>query len=242
MPSPSADLSAAAAGPSVAPASRRSERSDVVRNRALLLKAADKLIADNGIDLSLNALAREAGVGVGTVYRHFVDRDEIIAALLEQRIDTVVEVFERCTRMKDPVLGLRTAVLTVCELQNSDRGLWELLAAGRTQTNRESVRRRVVPLSDLLVQRAKSTGRMRPDLDSADLPVMLWVGGALTANVGHLAPTVWRRFVEVMLDGFTAVPGESSREPLSVGPLTIEQTAEVGWAMSGRRTPRGTTE
>ena len=212
----------------------RSVRKDVLRNRNLLLTAADELIRANGMELSLNAVARHAGVGVGTVYRHFDDRDALLLAMFEQRIDRVHAILSAHLGDDDPVEALRATVFEICEMQVYDRGLWEVLSSGAQDDQLAVVRGRLIPLAETLIHRANATGRMRPGVVHTDLPVLLWTGGALSTYLGAVSPTAWQRYVQIMLDGLLI---DSARAPLIHDPLTPDgiSAAMQAWRPAGMR-------
>src|SRR4051794_41954669 len=81
-------------------------RKDAERNRQRILDAAQELFAERGQAVTLNEIARHAGVGVGTVYRRFPDKDELIEGLFEQRIDRLAEILDRAPPNPDPGAGL----------------------------------------------------------------------------------------------------------------------------------------
>jgi AcrR family transcriptional regulator len=192
-------------------------RRDVVRNRARLLAAADDYLAEFGPPIAFNDLARYAGVGVGSVYRHFESPESLLDELTDRRVDAVVEILERAVQTEDPVAGLREAVLGVCELQAADRSIAGALAGPRF----EDVRARVMPITRRIVERAQNSGRMRPEFAGTDFGVLLWLGDALHAHAGHVDGRLWRRYVEALLDGLLSE--EESRRPLSVPALDFER-------------------
>lgn len=198
---------------SVAMTDVRPARRDVVRNRARLLTAADDYLARFGPPIAFNDLARHAGVGVATVYRHFASPEALLDELIDRRVEAVVEVLERAARAEDPVDGLREAVLGICELQAADRGIFEALAGPRF----EAIRERVMPSTRRIVERAQASGRLRPEFSGTDFGVLLWLGQALHAHAGHVDGRLWRRYVEALLDGLSA-PDEP-RYALSVEAL-----------------------
>lgn len=177
-------------------------RKDVVRNRRRLLLAADDLAAERGLSISFNALAQAAGVGVGTVYRHFTDPDALLDALIEVRIERIAALLEQCEAIEDPIEALRAAILGVGELQSRDRGIWGALVGAPRRL--DPVRARLQPPTKRLISRARSTGRLRPDFSITDYVVLLWVGDALSRWLGQADPGAWRRYVEALLVGFGA--------------------------------------
>ena len=205
-------------------------RKDVERNRARLLRSADALIREHGMDLSLNAVAHHAGLGVGTAYRHFADRDALLRAMFDQRLEQVRDVMIAHGDDEDPVAGLRATILEVCELQSADRGLWDVVSTSTNDVERESVQSRLFPLADRLAMRAIATGRMRAGFATEDIPVLFWTGGALGEYFASASPSTWRRYVELLLDGLIAHDVADRPAPTEPAP-TPEQisTAMDGW-------------
>src|SRR5689334_22004939 len=104
-------------------------RRDAERNRALILDAARQVYAAEGLDAGFDEIARVAGVGVGTVYRRFPERGDLVEALFEQEIDAVVERAEQAAADPDPWRGLSGFLRWGAEAQAADRGLAQVLAA-----------------------------------------------------------------------------------------------------------------
>jgi AcrR family transcriptional regulator len=205
-------------------------RRDVVRNRAKLLAAADDYLTEFGPPVAFNDLARYARVGVGSVYRHFTSPESLLDELTDRRVDAVVEILERAAKTEDPVAGLREAVLGICELQASDRSIAHALAGPRFV----AVRERLMPSTRRIVERAQSSGRMRPEFSSTDFGVLLWLGDALHEHAGHVDGRLWRRYVEALLDGLLS--REEPRRPLSVAALDFDRMDAV--VRNARPAPR----
>jgi AcrR family transcriptional regulator len=200
---------------------RRTVRKDVARNRALLLTAADELLAESGLEISLNELARRAGVGVGTVYRHFADKEAVLSALFEQRLDSLAEILQEGIARDDPIDGLRHVLYTLGEMQAGDRALFQVMVTSKTPEQRAVVRKRLQPLGTELVQRANATGQLRRDLSPTDVPMLLWVSMAINDYAGGVRTDLWRRYVELVLIGFGA------DEALTVEALTPEEMEQA---------------
>ena len=84
----------------------RSQRADARRNREAVLSAASRLFADQGVDAQMPDLAKLAGVGVGTVYRHFPTKDDLIAALVGEGFERLAEKARECLEVEDPWAGI----------------------------------------------------------------------------------------------------------------------------------------
>src|SRR5438105_12820922 len=96
-------------------------RKDAERNRQRILDAAAELFAQRGLGVTLNDIAHHAGVGVGTVYRRFPDKADLIEGLFEQRIRQIVELADAALADPDPWRGLTGFIERTCELQAQDR-------------------------------------------------------------------------------------------------------------------------
>lgn len=209
----------------------KARRSDAMRNREKLLAAADSYLAGHGLPLGFNDLAAYAGVGVGTVYRHFNDPDQLLDAVMEHRVDAIVALLEHAEESEDPVAGLRQAVIGICELRASDRGIDRALKGSRATF--EATRARLMPPTERIAARAQSSGRMRPGFATSDIGILLWLGGTLHQYTGHVEGQLWRRYIEALLDGLEAA--HESREELSVKALDAERMAVV---VHGKKPPR----
>ncbi len=206
-------------------------RRDVLRNRSLLLKSADALIRQSGMELSLNAVAHHAGVGVGTVYRHFPDREALIKALFEERVERIYEIMSAHIKDEDPVEGLRAAVFEICEMQATDRGAWEVVGASSRESHREIAQTRLIPMAKKLARRANATGRLRVRFETNDLPVLLWAGGALHSYLGSGSSDAWWRYLELLFDSYLA-DDDPARKPIVRAAPTFDQ---IDAAMRGQR-------
>src|ERR1700709_2058318 len=104
----------------VAETPERPLRKDAARNRERILAAAGEVFAERGLEVTLDDIAHHAGVGVGTVYRRFRDKEELIDALFDERMDAVLTVAEQALAVDDPWLGLEGFFVSILELQAVD--------------------------------------------------------------------------------------------------------------------------
>src|SRR3954449_4591619 len=102
-------------------------RKDAERNRERLLTAASEVFAQRGLDVTMHDIAAHAGVGVGTAYRRFANKQEVIDALFEQRLDKVAALADDALEAPDAWRGLCTYLERVLRLQSEDRGLTEIV-------------------------------------------------------------------------------------------------------------------
>jgi AcrR family transcriptional regulator len=208
------------------PTSERPLRADAERNRRRVMDAARALFAERGLGVTLNDIARHAGVGVGTVYRRFPDKDALIDALFEERIEQLVGIARSGLEDPDALGGLVAALTRVLELQEADRGLKELMLSSRSRRERIGrIRARMAPVIGELVQRARASGQLRPEIVPQDFPLLQIMLGAIIDVARDDAPGLWRRYLELMVRGMRADPGPPS--PLTVAPPAMDRMDSV---------------
>lgn len=201
-------------------------RRDAARNRELILATAAEAFAEHGLDVGYDEIARRAGFGVGTVYRRFPARSELISALFEARMDEVVALAETAAAQPDPWLGLCNFLERALEMQAADRGLTEALA-GSPQHGEDAsqARTRLVPALTRLLDGAKKAGRLRNDVHPSDLGVLMMVLSSLSTAE---QPELYRRYLGLVLDGLP--PREEGTPPL---PLAAPGDDEMMTLMHG---------
>jgi AcrR family transcriptional regulator len=193
----------------------RALRADARRNREAIIAAAKKLFADEGLDAQMPDIAKQAGVGVGTVYRHFPTKDDLIAALAAEKHQRLAEKAREGLANEDPWEGLCEFIRFAARFQAEDRGLCEVVGS-RPEVMEPSVQAAGLDkLADQLVKRAQRSGDLRKDLEWQDMPL---IGCALAqASQTELGPATgrWPRLVEIILDGLRAPGRERLPKPLS---------------------------
>jgi AcrR family transcriptional regulator len=190
--------------------SGRPLRRDAERNRRRILDAARVVFAERGLSGSHNDIARQAGVGVGTVYRRFPDREQLIDALFEARIEEIADVARAAVDHPDPWEALVGYLVRMQELQSNDRALKEILLGGARGPERAvAARALIVPLVAQILQRAKNAGVVRSDIELTDLPLIQLAIGTVAEASRDVAPDVWRRTMTLVLDGLRADGAQS---------------------------------
>jgi AcrR family transcriptional regulator len=198
-------------------------RKDAELNRRRILAAAREVFRDRGVGATLNDVARHAGVGVGTVYRRFSDKEELVDALFEDMIETVDGYTRAALAEPDAWVGLTVALDKVCEVQAMDRGLREvMLGTGRGPQRQAQIQERVAPMFDQLVARVKDQGGLRPDIGPPDFPILQLMLGAVTEHIGQ--PELWRRYLALLIDGMRARPDLTPLPELRVAGGTFHKT------------------
>lgn len=176
-------------------------RKDAVRNRQRILEAASEVFATRGLNVTLDDIADHAGVGVGTVYRRFPSKDDLIDALFEDRLAEMVATFELGLSNPDPWEGFVTALTGAVEQLSANQGLSQLLLTDQNNSHAERCRDQFRPLGQQLVERAQRTGELREDLQGTDLPMIMTMLGTVAHLARELDPEVWRRFLTITIDG-----------------------------------------
>jgi AcrR family transcriptional regulator len=204
------------------PTTERPLRRDAERNRRRILAAAHELFAEAGLEVTLDDVAERTGVGVGTVYRRFANKEELIDALFEERIAEFARLAEEALEDRDAWHGLATFLERAAELHATDRGLQQVLfSTAHGQERCDRARQLVKPLIDRIVERAQAAGTLRADVEPTDIPLLQFMLGAVTAYVGDVAPDAWRRQLTILLDGLRVQRRRPT--PLPAGALTTEQ-------------------
>lgn len=185
-------------------------RKDAARNRARLLEAADELISSEGLGVTLKDVARHAGVGTGTVYRHFPVKDDLVAALFAERLDSEIERAQAMTEEGDAWQALVDYLEETMSLQASNPGLRALMCpSGSVYNSARECKAVVNPYVEQAVDAAHRQGVLRADCTARDI-VQLQVAlvGIMDANPGD--PGEYKRHLGFFLDGVHADPGSRS--------------------------------
>lgn len=180
---------------------RRKPRADSIRNREILLEAATQIFSAGGPQASLEAVARQAGVGIGTLYRHFPTREALFEAVYRHEVDHLGELAELLARDSDPVEALRKWLHANVRLVATKKGMVEglqLVAHGSTELKAYSFERLSNAIG-LLLDRGVAAGELRSDILPEDLLRTL-VGIFYSQGTADWQPAALR-LVDVFVDG-----------------------------------------
>lgn len=212
-------------------------RADAERNRRKLLDAAREIYAERGLDVTLDEVARHAGVGTGTAYRRFRNKGELIEALMVERMEELVDLARSMLDEPDPWQALTGYVEGALALQARDRGLKDILFAVAPDMERlTQTRSQLAPIVSELVRRAVDAGVVRPDLDTSDLPLINIMLNTLVDFGRDVEPELYRRYMAIVLDGIRADPAPRA-ERLPVPPVAVPRFLELlaAWKAGRRR-------
>jgi AcrR family transcriptional regulator len=191
----------------------RPRRRDAVLNRELLLDAASEVFATHGLDGTVEDVARAAGVGLGTLYRHFPTKDALINELVRELFADVVAAAEAALEQPEGE-GFRSYLFAVGELQASRRGcLPRAWRASATPDHRRLVSAMQATTARLLAD-AQRHGRVRPDATLTDVQAIMFSLRGIIEVAGDVAPGMWRRHLDVVLAGL-----HPDAEPLAHKPV-----------------------
>jgi AcrR family transcriptional regulator len=198
-----------------APSVDRALRADARRNREAVIGAAKKLFADQGLDAQMPDIARAAKVGVGTVYRHFPTKDDLIGALAEERFERLADKAREGIEAEDPWEAVCEFIRFAARLQADDRGLCEVMGSRPEVMNESALAVGLDELTDKLVKRAQRSGDLRKDLDWQDIPMIACGMGSVTQPTMGPGNGRWPRLVEIIIDGLRAPASTRLPKPLA---------------------------
>jgi AcrR family transcriptional regulator len=151
----------------------RAQRADARRNRQRVIEAARKCMARDGLDAQMEEIARTAGVGVGTVYRHFPTKDDLVEALADDRFDRLAELAQEAFEVADPWEAFAGFMQAGAQIQSEDRALSEVLTSRPETMMRAAERVGILELTARLMRRAQAAGEVRKDADPRDVPLVM---------------------------------------------------------------------
>ncbi|MEV0106498.1 helix-turn-helix domain-containing protein [Nocardia sp. NPDC050799] len=194
-------------------------RSHARRNYDQILQAATMVFADSGPDASLNEIARRAGVGPGTLYRHFPNRQSLQTAVLRERVEKLCGEGADLLRLPDADLALMRWLSSLLLHARSDKGLGAAALTGTTEQGAQC-RTAIVETAAHLVARAKDSGTVRSDTSADDLVHLVAGIGLTTEHQSDSAQA--ERLLDTVLKGIgmLAISGRGSESPRQAGAAT----------------------
>jgi AcrR family transcriptional regulator len=177
-------------------------RADAQRNLERVLDAATEVFAASGPDSSIDEIARRAGVGHATVVRRFPTKEALMAAVVCRRMDDFVAFAKELAERPDPWQAFCEFVWFAGDAHASDRALHDALGRCVDVPDVAAAKAELNELVEALVTRAQDAGALRRDVGAEDVSAL--VGSAIKATARSGDREIWRRYVEVVLDGLRA--------------------------------------
>ena len=189
-------------------------RVDAERNRQRIVTAACEVFAEHGLDVPMEDIAKHAGVGVGTLYRRYPSRADLIAAAFETKMTAYAQAAREALANPDPWLGFCGYVEQVCAMQADDRGFTTVLTMTfPTAKQFEADRARAFADFTTLIASAKDAGKLRADFVTEDMPMFLMANAGVLAATADAAPDTWRRLVGYLIQASAAPAAQPLPDP-----------------------------
>jgi AcrR family transcriptional regulator len=174
-------------------------RIDGSRNRAAILNAAREVFATVGVNAPLALVAQEAGVSRMTLYRNFVDRDALVMAIFEAKVQELALLGQSVSDQDD---GLFVMLEAIADANAQNNGLSQVFAKPTMQSSRLALRSGVIAIMAPLLARARSAGRVRDDIGVEDLELLLTISAAgIREDELEVRRAQARRTLDLMLRG-----------------------------------------
>jgi AcrR family transcriptional regulator len=197
--------------PPPAKAPTRPLRADAARNLERVVDAATDLFAERGLEVGVDEIAARAGVGMGTLYRRFPNKDALIKFLVADLVSQTLLLADNALAEPDGI-GLESLLRGVGELQAANPGcLTRLWRDGFSPTELEHLR----GVLRRLLTRAHEAGAVRPEITVTDVSVLLWSLQQIVTMTVNAAPDAWRRHLDILLAGISPRPRKISHRPLT---------------------------
>ena len=195
----------------------RKLRADAERNRLRLLAAARTVLAEHGLEASAEEIARVAGVGVGTLYRRFPTKDDLVAAAMDELQERVVAEVARASEHPDPWEALRGALHALAAALHADQAFFDAVHPRLAELERlPSLGAALRDAFRPVIDRAHTAGVLRADVVCEDVPLLVVGTARLRPKRPDVDPAIWERYFAVLLDGLR--PAAATPLPLPPPP------------------------
>jgi AcrR family transcriptional regulator len=179
----------------------RKPRADGERNRALLMETAKKVFAEKGSQASLEQIARSAGVGIGTLYRHFPTRDALVAAVYANETGQLAEGARRLAETRPPVEALREWLMLFIDFMSTKHGMAEVFDAVVSPASAlyADAGTQITAAVEMLVRQAVGSGEIA--LEIAPTDILRALAGIAGVSCGPDWETAARQLVDIIIAG-----------------------------------------
>ncbi|MGW1740427.1 TetR/AcrR family transcriptional regulator [Nocardia sp. NPDC001965] len=207
-------------------------RVDAARNQQRIVDAACELFADRGLDITLDDVAERAGVGVGTVYRRFANKRELVAEVFAGHIREFTAATADALAAADPWEGLVELFEYACRRMATNRGFSEvLLELGEEADRFGCPREEIGPAVAAVMDRARAAGVVAPGIEATDLFALIYMVDSLAEFARPIDSEIWRRYMAITLNGIRAAG--LPPQPLTVDALSLAEVEQAKAAKPG---------
>ncbi|MEU7628703.1 TetR/AcrR family transcriptional regulator [Nocardia sp. NPDC049220] len=202
-------------------------RADAARNQQRIIAAARELFADHGLEITLDDVAERAGVGVGTVYRRFANKKELIVEVFDQNLNEFADAAEAALQHPDPWFGLVEFFEYACRHLATNRGFSEvILELEDVETNRFAVvGNRIKPTVTAICERARDAGALAEGIEPSDFFALVHMVDGIAEFAKPVNPDIWQRYMAIALNGVRA--DGTPRRHLEVPPLADDEVEKA---------------
>lgn len=181
----------------------RAKRKDAALNNERLVQAAREVFARQGLSATLEDIAQRAGIGVGTVYRNFASKKEIVETLYDAAVDSALADVQTALEIEDPWRAIVTFFEVTAANQAQDRGLCETFLGHDGFGPSERIAQKLVAVLSPLFDRASKAGVLREGVTVTDIgPIFAMLNSVY--RLSDADPELWRRYLALLLDGLRA--------------------------------------
>ncbi|OAA28776.1 transcriptional regulator [Frankia sp. EI5c] len=184
------------------PETERPLRADARRNRERILASAGELFARHGNDVQMEEIAAHSGLGLGTLYRHFPGKRDLLTAVVRERFQEMAHLASAAEHIDDPGVAFETVLRSYLEAADGDAA-FQLAMLGSNDLRWEGIEQQKAQFAEIIariIDRAVAAGQLRPDLTAADFPVLA-CGIMSTMYFRPSRTSDWRRHLELVLTG-----------------------------------------
>ena len=180
----------------------RALRADAQRNRARILDAAREVFAEEGIEATVAEVAERAGVGTATIFRRFPTKDDLLAAVVAQRLEDIAQKGREALAGKNAMKGLHRLMRSGIESYVRDRCFCESTGtAVFDRPNLQELKAELDATIQELLARAKKAGDARKDVTATDISMLFFAVASAALKLEPAQRDAWHRYLDIVLDG-----------------------------------------
>lgn len=192
---------------------QRTLRADARRNRERIITAGRELFAQHGPQVQMDEIAAHAGVGIGTVYRHFPTKEALLTAMVRDRFQGFAEIAGLAEGIPDPLEALESIMCSSAEAIEGDAG-FQLAMMGSNELEWEGIEQQKAVLAEIvsrIISRAITAGVVRDDFSFDDFGMVMC--GITSTMYFQPGSANWRRHLELILHGLRLPTGQLDPQP-----------------------------